>query len=170
MFDFENYKKLITSLCKIVCKKVLVSDSKTHRMTGSVIVGHCEFKIVVECTNYGNYAGMKVDFIFAKANFNFLDKEFQTLRFQLSNALRPYNASNNGVFIAGGGFCIESESQSFWGLSFNDLKKTDPINNKCANDAISCVNSAIDWLFDKEIYNALYCLYNYFREKKLLLN
>ena len=169
MTDFENYKKLITSFSGISSKKVITSTNELHRMSGVVVFGHCLAKIVVECRNYGVGAGMSVDFAIAENKFDFLDKEYQNLRYQLGRALSPYNASNNGVFRIGGGIWINSESQNYWGLSFNDLNKIDAINNKCANDAINCVKSAIGWLFNQSIYTEIYCLYNYFQDKKLLL-
>ena len=169
MIDFENYKKLISSHSAIYNKKVLVNTPDMHRMCGSIMVGHMVLKIIVECRNYNVGAGMNVNFAIAKDKFNFMDKEYSDLRYKLSDALRPYNASNNGVFIVGTGICINNEKESFWGLSFNDLNKIDAVHNKSASDAITCVNSAIGWFYKQNIYDGVYNLYNYFREKKLLL-
>ena len=169
MVDFENYKKLISSHSSISNKKVLVNTPDMHRMCGSIMVGHMSLKIVVECRNYNVGAGMNVYFAIAKDKFNFMDKEYSDLRCKLNDALRPYNTSNNGVFIVGAGIWINNERESFWGLSFNDLNKIDATHNKCANNAIACVNSAIAWFFKQPIYDGVYNLYNYFREKKLLL-
>lgn len=165
MFDFNDYKREIDSISRIRMQKTLTNTPEQHVIVGKLAYSHgCDFLVRVECNNYKNCAGISVSFGIAKRTFNIFDKEFEKLRRELSDELAKYRTSHNEVFIVGAG--LEYNGVNYWGLTFNDLNKTDPINNKSVSCAIACVNSAIDWLFEKNIAYCLNDLVYYFKKQR----
>ena len=164
MFDLNDYKRKIMSYAALYCKKTVKDEKDSHIMSAIMAVGHCDIKVLIECTNYGNYAAMSIAFGMTEKNFDFLDKDFQAAYMKLGSALLPYNATNNGLFIVGG---IWITDDYLWGLKFNDLTVIDPINIRTSDDAIRAVGTAISRLNQCDIATAVSGIGEFFVKKKI---
>ena len=164
MFDYSDYKRKITSYAPLYLKKVVKDSADSHIMSGIMAVGHCDIKVLIECRNYGNYAAMSIGFGMTEKNFDFLDKEFQAAQMMLFNALRPYNATNNGLFLTGG---IWITDDYLWGVQFNDLSAIDPVNIRTSDDAMRVVGIAMSRITQGDIAPAISALGEFFVNKKI---